>query len=113
MNFLKNSLTVTFITLLSRITGYIRDVFFANFLGTSLNSDLFIFALKIPLYLKAILFENAFTSVFIPQIMIVNSKNLDKKSFFFISNLINIFLIIFFPRPTGSSLRPSPCDYQL
>ena len=83
MNFLKNSLTVSFITLISRITGYIRDVFFANFLGTSLNSDVFIFALKIPIYIKTILFENAFTSVLIPQIMINNSKSLDKKSFFF------------------------------
>ena len=52
--------------LLSRITGLLRDMLFANFLGASILSDAFMFAFRLPNLLRRILAEGAINSVFIP-----------------------------------------------
>ena len=43
MNILKSSSIYSFFTLISRIFGFVRDVVFANVLGTGLVADVFFF----------------------------------------------------------------------
>ena len=43
--FIKGFKHTAFITLLSRISGFIRDIFIATFLGAGIYSDIFLIAL--------------------------------------------------------------------
>ena len=53
-------------TLLSRITGFIRDIVFANIFGASVASDAFFAAFRVPNFFRRMLAEGAFSQGFIP-----------------------------------------------
>ncbi len=53
-------------TLLSRITGFIRDMVFANIFGASVASDAFFAAFRVPNFFRRMLAEGAFSQGFIP-----------------------------------------------
>ena len=81
-------------TLASRLTGFIRDIFFAYFLGAGIHSDIFFIASKIPNLFRRITAEGAFTSSFLPVYSgLFNGKN--KKNAEQFSKLIFIILLIF------------------
>ncbi|AHX11482.1 integral membrane protein MviN [Neorickettsia helminthoeca str. Oregon] len=54
------------ITLLSRFFGLLRDMLIANAFGTSISSDIFFAAFRIPNLLRSIFAEGAFSGVFLP-----------------------------------------------
>jgi len=53
--------------LLSRITGFIRDLLTASILGANIYSDMFFVAFKLPNLFRRIFAEGAFTQAFIPS----------------------------------------------
>ncbi|EEX50970.1 integral membrane protein [Pasteurella multocida] len=53
-------------TLLSRILGLVRDVVIANLLGAGVAADVFLFANKIPNFLRRLFAEGAFSQAFVP-----------------------------------------------
>jgi len=53
-------------TLLSRISGLLRDVVFANLLGDRLAADVFFVAFRIPNFFRRITAEGAFSAAFVP-----------------------------------------------
>ncbi|WP_289782027.1 lipid II flippase MurJ, partial [Enterobacter sp. JH539] len=53
-------------TLLSRVLGLIRDVVIANLLGAGAATDIFLFANRIPNFLRRLFAEGAFSQAFIP-----------------------------------------------
>jgi putative peptidoglycan lipid II flippase len=55
-------------TLLSRITGLVRDALMAQILGAGAVSDAFYAAFKIPNFLRRLFAEGAFSSAFVPVI---------------------------------------------
>ena len=59
-------LTVSGITLVSRVTGFLRDVMLAAILGAGPVADAFFVALRLPNHFRAIFAEGAFNSAFIP-----------------------------------------------
>ena len=62
-------------TLLSRITGFLRDMFFAHYLGAGFHSDIFFVATKLPNLFRRITAEGALTSAFLPiYSSLLNSK---------------------------------------
>lgn len=63
---LRPSLTVGSFTLLSRVTGFIRDVMIAQFLGTGLLADCFLAAFRFTGFFSQIFAEGAFPSAFVP-----------------------------------------------
>jgi putative peptidoglycan lipid II flippase len=65
---LKNTTTTGFGTLLSRITGLLRDTFMAQALGVGPASDAFLVAFKIPNFLRRLFAEGAFSASFVPVI---------------------------------------------
>ena len=82
-----------FFTILSRLSGFIRDVFFAFFLGAGVHSDIFFIASKIPNVFRRITAEGAFTSSFLPVYSeLINSDN--KSLAYHFSKII--FIILFF-----------------
>ena len=88
----------------SRVTGFIRDILFANYLGANLMSDAFLFAYRLPNLFRRIFAEGSMNSVFIP--LFVNQEKMNSKSandfiwivfnFFFCNYFIFIFFNIFF-----------------
>ena len=62
----RSTLTVSLMTLLSRITGLIRDIAFAQILGSGQVADAFFVAFRIPNFFRRIFAEGAFTAGFVP-----------------------------------------------
>jgi putative peptidoglycan lipid II flippase len=63
---LKSLSIVGSMTLLSRISGLVRDVIFANILGDKAAADIFFVAFRIPNFFRRIFAEGAFSAAFIP-----------------------------------------------
>src|SRR5499433_686258 len=59
-------LTVGGLTLVSRITGFLRDIMLAAILGAGPMADAFFVALRLPNHFRAIFAEGAFNAAFVP-----------------------------------------------
>ena len=66
MSLLKSITTFGGWTLISRITGFFRDMVLANYLGAGLVSDAFFVSFKLPNLFRSLFAEGAFTSAFVP-----------------------------------------------
>jgi len=66
MNLLKVLLTVSSMTLLSRILGFVRDMVIARMFGAGAHTDAFFVAFKIPNLLRRLFAEGAFSQAFVP-----------------------------------------------
>ncbi len=66
MSLLKSITTFGGWTLISRITGFGRDVVLANFLGAGMVADAFFVSFKLPNLFRSFFAEGAFTSAFVP-----------------------------------------------
>jgi len=66
MNLLKTLATVSSMTLVSRILGFIRDLVIARVFGAGLFTDAFFVAFKIPNLLRRLFAEGAFSQAFVP-----------------------------------------------
>ena len=64
--FIRGFTESAFFTFVSRISGFIRDIFVAAFLGAGIFSDIFIIAFKLPNLFRRITAEGALTSAFLP-----------------------------------------------
>jgi putative peptidoglycan lipid II flippase len=65
---LKNTSITGAATLLSRLTGLLRDALIAQSLGAGLASDAFLVVYKIPNFLRRLFAEGAFSQAFVPVI---------------------------------------------
>ena len=66
--FLRNTTIVGLLTLLSRVTGVIRDMVYLISFGASPLMDAFLVAFKIPNFLRRLTAEGAFSQAFVPVI---------------------------------------------
>ncbi len=66
MNLLRALATVSSMTLLSRILGFVRDAVIARLFGAGLSSDAFFVAFRIPNLLRRLFAEGAFSQAFVP-----------------------------------------------
>jgi len=66
MNLLRTLATVSSLTMVSRVLGYVRDFFIARFFGAGLLTDAFFVAFKIPNLLRRLFAEGAFSQAFVP-----------------------------------------------
>lgn len=90
MSLFKSIATFGGFTFLSRITGFVRDMALANFLGAGMASDAFFVSFKLPNLFRSLFAEGAFTSAFVPlfsQKLVSDGK---KKSLFFASQAISV-----------------------
>ncbi|MBR6327929.1 MAG: lipid II flippase MurJ, partial [Alphaproteobacteria bacterium] len=98
MSLFKSIATFGSYTMLSRITGFVRDMILADFLGAGAASDAFFVSFKLPNLFRSLFAEGAFTSAFVPlfsQKLVSEGK---KKSVFFASEALSIlfvFLLVF------------------
>ena len=66
MNLLRALATVSSMTFLSRVLGYVRDFFIARMFGAGLATDAFFVAFRIPNLLRRLFAEGAFSQAFVP-----------------------------------------------
>jgi putative peptidoglycan lipid II flippase len=66
MNLLKTLAAISSMTMLSRITGLLRESLFARAFGASAYTDAFIVAFRIPNLLRRLFAEGAFSQAFVP-----------------------------------------------
>ena len=63
---LKSGILVSAMTFLSRILGLVRDVVIAHLIGAGAAADVFLFANRIPNFLRRLFAEGAFSQAFVP-----------------------------------------------
>ncbi len=66
MSFARSLFTVSGLTVLSRIGGFVRDTLLAMFLGDSLVADAFFVAMRLPNLFRSLFAEGAFSAAFVP-----------------------------------------------
>ena len=66
MNLLKTLATISGLTMLSRVTGLIREFLIARAFGASVYTDAFFVAFRIPNLLRRLFAEGAFSQAFVP-----------------------------------------------
>lgn len=64
---IRSLLSVGGFTLISRITGFVRDIVLASFLGVGMVADAFVVAQRLPNHFRSIFGEGAFNSAFVPS----------------------------------------------
>ena len=74
MNLLRALATVSSLTTLSRILGYVRDFFIARVFGAGLATDAFFVAFRIPNLLRRLFAEGAFSQAFVPILAEVRGR---------------------------------------
>jgi putative peptidoglycan lipid II flippase len=72
---LRRIFTVGGYTLLSRLTGFARDIMLAAILGAGPAADAFFVALRLPNHFRAIFAEGAFNAAFVPAYAHLHSGN--------------------------------------
>ena len=98
MSLLKSIATFGGFTLISRFTGFARDIVIANFLGAGMVSDAFFVSFKLPNLFRSLFAEGAFTAAFVPMLsgkFVAEGKD---KAVLFAARAISVlafFLLIF------------------
>src|SRR5690242_15930011 len=83
-------LTVGGFTLLSRISGFIRDIILAAILGAGPVADAFFVALRLPNHFRAIFAEGAFNSAFVPAYAHVHGGHGDASARLFADRIFTL-----------------------
>ena len=78
MNLLKAASTVSVFTLLSRITGLVREQLMAATFGASALTDAFNVAFRIPNLLRRLFAEGAFSQAFVPLLAATRTREGDE-----------------------------------
>jgi len=98
MNLIKSTAVVSFFTLISRISGFVRDALVAIFYGATIWTDAFVVAFKIPNFMRRIFAEGSFSLAFIPVLNEIKAQNNEKYLKQFINHvfgcLIAVLLIV-------------------
>jgi putative peptidoglycan lipid II flippase len=106
MNLLRALATVSSLTMVSRVLGYVRDFFIARIFGASLVTDAFFVAFKIPNLLRRMFAEGAFSQAFVP--ILAEHKNRDPDG---VQGLIDrvatlLFLVLVLSAAIGMAAAP-------
>ena len=95
---LKSTAVTGSMTLLSRITGLIRDIFFASLIGagSGVAADAFYVAFRIPNFLRRIFGEGAFSQSFVPVFAEYKTKYTADEAKAFVDHMAGILGLILF-----------------
>src|ERR1700761_1229449 len=85
--------TVGGYTLLSRLTGFARDIMLAAILGAGPAADAFFVALRLPNHFRAIFAEGAFNAAFVPAYAHVNGERGEKSARLFADRIFTLLFL--------------------
>jgi putative peptidoglycan lipid II flippase len=90
----RSASVITPLTLLSRVTGYIRDKAIALVLGAGTRSDALLVAWRIPNMLREIVGEGAMSSAFIPVYAEVSHERSEEEARAFVGRALGTFAMM-------------------
>ena len=90
----RSASVITPLTLVSRVTGYVRDKVIALTLGAGTRSDAFLVAFRIPNMLREIVGEGAMSSAFIPVYAEVSAGRSEDEARAFVGRALATFALI-------------------
>ena len=90
MQLLRKFLTVSGMTLASRILGVIREMILSVYLGASLEMDTCLVAMKFPKFFRKVFSEEGLNSVLVPSLAELEVRNKNKFSKLFSSEIFSI-----------------------
>src|SRR5947209_8023866 len=85
--------TVGGLTLVSRATGFFRDVMLAAILGAGPAADAFFVALRLPNHFRAIFAEGAFNAAFVPAYAHVHGDGGEKAASLFANRIFTLLFV--------------------
>jgi putative peptidoglycan lipid II flippase len=81
----RSGMIVSAMTMISRILGLVRDAVVANLLGANAAADVFLFANRIPNFLRRLFAEGAFAQAFVPVLSEIKEQQGDDKVRLFVA----------------------------
>lgn len=93
MTLLKNFATVGMATLVSRVLGFVRDIFMATMLGAGPVADAFIVAFRLPNLFRRLFAEGAFSAAFVPLFSRALAENGEAKARAFAEEVLAVLLL--------------------
>ena len=96
MNLLKALATVSGMTLISRILGFVRDVLIARIFGAGIATDAFFVAFRIPNLLRRLFAEGAFSQAFVPIFAEYNNRRTLEESQELVNHVATLLFIVLF-----------------
>ena len=96
MNLLKSLATVSSMTLLSRILGFVRDFVIARIFGAGMLTDAFFVAFKLPNLLRRLFAEGAFSQAFVPILGEYKNKQGDTEAKRLVDHVATLLILVLF-----------------
>ena len=96
MNLLRTVAAVSSMTLLSRITGFVREMLIARIFGAGLYTDAFFVAFRIPNLLRRLFAEGAFSQAFVPILAEYKTRKGMEATRLLIDHVATLLAIILF-----------------
>ena len=107
MNLLRALATISSLTLLSRILGYVRDFVIARAFGAGFATDAFFVAFRIPNLLRRLFAEGAFSQAFVPVLSYYKSRNSPEEVRSLVDGVATLlFLALVLAAALGMALAP-------
>ena len=107
MNLLRALATISSLTMVSRVLGYVRDFFIARVFGAGLATDAFFVAFRIPNLLRRMFAEGAFSQAFVPILAEVRGRESHEETRALVDSVSTIlFLVLLATAALGMALAP-------
>ena len=90
VSLIKSASTVSLLTLLSRITGLVRELLVASMFGASAMTDAFNVAFRIPNLFRRLFAEGAFSQAFVPVLAATKARQGDEATRALVDNVASL-----------------------
>lgn len=94
MNLLKALATVSSMTMVSRVLGFVRDAIIARVFGAGLATDAFFVAFKLPNLLRRIFAEGAFSQAFVPVLAEYKQCRTEEETRLFLAHVSGLLTLV-------------------
>ncbi|HQS58279.1 MAG: murein biosynthesis integral membrane protein MurJ [Gallionellales bacterium 35-53-114] len=96
MNLLKTLASISSMTLLSRILGFVRDMMMARIFGAGMANEAFVIAYRLPNLLRRMFAEGAFSQAFVPIFSEYKSRRGHEETKLLVDHVTTLLAIILF-----------------
>ncbi len=92
MNLARSTAVVSFFTLMSRFSGFFRDVLVARYFGATVWTDAFFVAFRIPNFMRRLFAEGSFSLAFIPVLNEIKTQQSEAYLKAYINHILGALL---------------------
>lgn len=97
MNFARALFTVSGLTIVSRVAGFVRDTLTAMYLGAGMSADAFFVAQRLPNLFRSLFAEGAFSAAFVPLYASEMEKNGEEAARRFAGQALSVLIALLTP----------------